>query len=580
MSSYGKFQSDNAKYTTKEGRNNYNPEFNATVEATGVEEYSLLRSNIDKYVDFVSWARWYPDLWLDLIKPENGGIKLHSDQRTFMRIAMRFLSMYGVYPRGWGKTFNEEIVMFIACVFFPSIEFSLTAQTKENAAELLKDKYNDILKKYPWFKNEIYEAKFSKNDAEIKFIHNSRIDVLANSSTSKGQRRNVIMIEESALIDDFTFQDALFPIVEHGRLTVGKLGILNPEELSQKVNFYTTAGFRGSDEFSRSIRMIDDMVDLQGKLVIGSDWHLGCWYGRGSTKQQILDKKKNMSPIAFAQNYESKWVGSIDGALVDINKFLNLRTLNKAKVKADKDGEYYIGIDVARSQDTSNNQSSVSVIEVKRNKKNRIEELCLVNLFNISNALNFTAQAIEIKKLKIAFNARIAICDSNGLGVGLIDELMKESFDPKTKESLGCWNTINTDTQPESSNSEKCLYDLKPQSANSEIIVSFIDMVESGKLRLLEKKQDVDYNLNDKENYLENKLPFIQTDFLVEEVANLQLKPLPSGKVTIVKVINKYNKDRVSSLMYVLWYIKSFEDNLFEDDGISDSDFLAEFAMF
>ena len=287
-----------------------------------------------------------------------------------------------------------------------------------------------------------------------------------------------------------------------------------------------------------------------------------------------------MSPIAFAQNYESKWVGSIDGALVDINKFLNLRTLNKAKVKADKDGEYYIGIDVARSQDTSNNQSSVSVIEVKRNKKNRIEELCLVNLFNISNALNFTAQAIEIKKLKIAFNARIAICDSNGLGVGLIDELMKESFDPKTKESLGCWNTINTDTQPESSNSEKCLYDLKPQSANSEIIVSFIDMVESGKLRLLEKKQDVDYNLNDKENYLENKLPFIQTDFLVEEVANLQLKPLPSGKVTIVKVINKYNKDRVSSLMYVLWYIKSFEDNLFEDDGISDSDFLAEFAMF
>ena len=101
MSSYGKFQSDNAKYTTKEGRNNYNPEFNATVEATGVEEYSLLRSNIDKYVDFVSWARWYPDLWLDLIKPENGGIKLHSDQRTFMRIAMRFLSMYGVYPRGW-----------------------------------------------------------------------------------------------------------------------------------------------------------------------------------------------------------------------------------------------------------------------------------------------------------------------------------------------------------------------------------------------------------------------------------------------------------------------------------------------
>lgn len=481
----------------------------------------------------------------------------------------------------WGKTFNEEIVMFIACVFFPGIEFSLTAQTKENAAELLKDKYNDILKKYPWFKNEIYDAKFSKNDAEIKFVNDSRIDVLANSQSSKGQRRNIIMIEESALLDDFTFQDALFPIVEHGRLTVGKLGILNPEELSQKVNFYTTAGFRGSDEFARSIRMKDDMINLQGKIVMGSDWHLGCWYGRGSTKQQILDKKKNMSPIAFAQNYESKWVGNVDSALVDINKLLNLRTLNKAQIKSEKNGEYYIGIDVARSQDTSNNQSSVSVIEVKRNKKtNKIIELNLVNLFNISNALNFTTQAAEIKKIKINFNAKIAICDSNGLGVGLIDELMKESIDPKTKENLGCWDTINTDSQPEINNAERCLYDLKPQSANSEIIVNFIDMVESSKLKLLEKKQDADYSYSDRENYIENVVPFVQTDFLIEEIANLQLKPLPSGKVTINKVINKINKDRVSALMYVLWYVKTFEDRIIEDDGISDFEYLSQYAMF
>lgn len=337
MSSYNNFQSDNAKYTNQENRNNHNPAFNNSVEAKGEKEEGQFKSNLDKYVEFLSWARFYPDLFLDLIKPKSGGIKLHSDQRTFMRVAMRFLSMYGVYPRGWGKTFNEEVVMFIACVLFPGIEFALTAQTKENAAELLKDKYNDILKKYPWFKNEIYDQKFSKSDAEIKFINNSRIDVLANSQTSKGQRRNIIMIEESALIDDFTFQDALYPIVEHGRMTCGKLSINNPEELSQKVNFYTTAGFRGSDEFNRSLRMREDMVNLEGKIVMGSDWHLGCWYGRGSTKQQILDKKKNMSFMAFAQNYQSKWVGSVDGALIDIKKMLNARTLEIPELECPKD---------------------------------------------------------------------------------------------------------------------------------------------------------------------------------------------------------------------------------------------------
>jgi ribonucleoside-diphosphate reductase alpha chain len=562
MSSYGNFQSDNAKYSTKESRNNYNPEFNATVEIVGKEEFDQFRSNIDKYVDFISWARFYPDLWLDLIKPKSGGINLHSDQRTFMRASMRFLSMYGVFPRGWGKTFDEVIIMFIACVFFPGIEFSLTAQTKENAAELLKDKYNDITKKYPWFKNEIYDQKFSKSDAEIKFINDSRIDVLANSSTSKGQRRNAIMIEEAALIDDFTFQDALFPIVEHGRLTVGKLGILNPEELSQKINFYTTAGFRGSDEFERSLRMKDDMINLEGKIIIGADWHLGCWYGRGSTKKQILDKKKNMSPIAFAQNYESKWVGSIDGALVDINKLLKLRTLTSPELLCDDKSDYYVSMDVARSQKSSNNQSSIAVIKVKRNKQERITDIQLVNLINLKQGLNFTGQAIAFKRIRNLYKAKKAIADENGLGKGLIDELLKEQIDPITKEILKCWDTINTDNEPDVKGAEKCLYALHSQGINSDIIVNFIDVIEGGKLQLLVKNQNNNYSINN-ENYINDVvLPKVQTDLFIEEVANLKIKHMQGGKLSVEQVTKSVDRDRYSAVAYGLWYIKNFEDKV------------------
>jgi len=477
MGSYSNFRSDNARNTTKESRNNYNPKFNSTVNAKGEKENNQFKSNLDKYTDFISWARWYPDLFLDLIKPKKGGIKLHSDQRTFMRIAMRFLSMYGVYPRGWGKTFDEVIIMFISCVFYPGIEFSLTAQTKENAAELLKDKYNDIVKKYPWFKNEIFVQKFSKNDAEIKFVNDSRIDVLANSQTSKGQRRNAIMIEESCLLDDFTYQDALFPIVEHGRMTVGELAILNPEELSQKVNFYTTSGFRGSSEFERSLRMKDDMINLNGKIVMGSDWHLGCWYGRGSTKQQIMDKKKNMSPIAFAQNYEEKWVGNIDGSLVDINKLMILRSLSPPEFESDGKSEYICSMDIARSMNKSNNQSSIVVLKIKKNKKGRVTFVQLVNIINLPNGLNFTAQSIALKRIAKAYNSKMNIIDENGLGKGILDELLKEQIDPINGETLSCWNTINTDHEPDNSDAEQVLYALHSQGINTEIIFNFIDML-------------------------------------------------------------------------------------------------------
>lgn len=58
MSSYENFQSDNMKYT--KNRSVYNPEFNATVSAKGLNEMTHLEANLDKYVDFLSWARWYP----------------------------------------------------------------------------------------------------------------------------------------------------------------------------------------------------------------------------------------------------------------------------------------------------------------------------------------------------------------------------------------------------------------------------------------------------------------------------------------------------------------------------------------
>ena len=128
----------------------------------------------------------------------------------------------------------------------------------------------------------------------------ARIDVLANSQNSKGQRRKRINIEESALLDAATFDDALKPIVEVSRYTCGKLAIVNPEELNQQIHFFTTPGWRGSDEYVRNMQMIRNMVDLKGEIVIGSDWKLGCWYGRGSSKSQILQKKRKKEyPIKF-----------------------------------------------------------------------------------------------------------------------------------------------------------------------------------------------------------------------------------------------------------------------------------------
>ena len=380
------------KITDEQIQNLYEQEKKRVLE---ISDETVFGKNLWNYYQFVSWAKWYPDRFIELFKSEESNMQLHYDQRIFMRCDIRFQSMYGVFSRGYAKTYTEVLDDFIVAILNPNITLSVTAQTRENAAALLQDKTNEILTHYPLLENEIEYKRFSKNDAIIKLKNGATITNLANAQTSKGRRRHRIKIEESALLNNALFEDALAPIVEVPRTTSGSLALVDPEEMNFQIHFFTTSGYRGSDEFARSVRMVNGMRNLTGDIVLGSSWRLPCYYGRGSSKTQILKKKRNSNPIFFAQNYEQKWVGCADNALVDVNKLMATRTLEEPILEAQREtDEYYIGVDVARSENTNNNQSAIVVIKVIRNPVNkRVAELQVVNVLGVTNKMNFKNQA-------------------------------------------------------------------------------------------------------------------------------------------------------------------------------------------
>lgn len=536
--------------------------------------------HLDQWTDFCSWCRWMPDLFLDLIKPERGGINLHLDQRIYLRSIMRFVSIYGVFPRGWSKTLLEVLAGVLTCIFFPGINIALSAQTKENAADLLQGKYNEIMKFYPILANEVEWVKFQKSTAEIHFKNGSTYDNLANAQTSKGQRRHRLTIEEAALLNAALFEDVLEPIPNVGRITVGTASITDPCELNHQINFFTTSGFRGTDEYLRSVQMVKDMINLKGMLVLGAGWELACWYGRGLTKSATLKKKSDMSTVAFAQNYESKWVGVSDNALVDINRLMNCRTLTRPMYESNnEDDEIYLGVDVARSEKKANNQSSIAVVRVIRNSTGKVVRLELINTIGMSNTLNFTAQAIEVKRARNRYHARAVASDGNGLSSGLIDELLQSQVDPETGEVLECWDTMNTDNKPENELlADRCLWDIKAQGNQTKIIVDFIDAVDSGKLKMLEHRRESDFTTEERDNMEREVVPFIQTDFLFEEIANLKLKKASGANLIIEQATRRVNKDRFSALAYAIYYIMEYENDYTYQD-VSDMDMLSEYTF-
>ena len=139
--------------------------------------------NLENWEYFCSFARWWPDVFLDLIKPEKGGLNLHFDQRIFLRCAVRFVSFYGVFSRGYGKTFDEVLAAELCCIFFPNITISLTAQTRENAAGLIRAKHEEIMRFYPMLKNEVVKENFSNDKAEVVFKSGGILTNLANAQT-------------------------------------------------------------------------------------------------------------------------------------------------------------------------------------------------------------------------------------------------------------------------------------------------------------------------------------------------------------------------------------------------------------
>lgn len=576
----GKFQKENFKHKNLESRTNiYNPEFSSSVKATSDTQRRGFYENINKWVEFVAYMRFYPDYFWDLISNSSSQIKLDLDQRVFLRCIARFKHVYGVFPRGYGKTMLEVMGMIHACIFYPGITISMTAQTKENASKILKEKYLELIAAFPMLANEIRNTNFSKDRAEIIFQNNSTIDILANQQSTKGLRRRRLQIEESALINNALFEDVLEPIVNVARRT-GK-GNIDREELNGQINFFTTSGYRGSDEYKRSVKMTEEMLDLKGVMVIGSDWRLALKFGRGESEQTIMQKKESNSPISFAMNYLSEWVGAVDGALIAINKILNIRTLKEPELKGDGFSEYVLSMDVARSYNEDNADSSIVVLKLKRSKTGKLIQVHCVNIINLPTGLSIPNQALELKRIKKLYKPTAVIVDANGLGIGLVDNCMEETIDPETGENLGSWSLLNVEANKKYeeknnriySDSEKILYAMNATGLNDEIIVNFKSMVESNKLLLLEQLSNNVYDVNDEESVRKKIIPHMQTDNLVAEISNLKIKNKESGKMVVEQVSRKINKDKYSALSYGLYWIKLNDFGVETDNNVKPENY-------
>jgi hypothetical protein len=198
----------------------------------------------------------------------------------------------------------------------------------------------------------------------------------------------------------------------------------------------------------------------------------------------------------------------------------------------------------------------------------------LVNIFVLgrqSQTKTFTQQAIDLKVIIRDFNPREVIIDTNGLGIGLADEMIKTQYDNEGNilPAYGFFNdTEYKKIQPK--DAPQILYSMKANGPlNSKIHGNAYSRLNSGMVRFLIKEQDAKSALlatkigqkMSTEERVKRLLPHEMTTKLFEEMANLRLKRTGTGLDIVLEQINpRFPKDKYSSFAYGLWRIKEIEE--------------------
>jgi hypothetical protein len=329
---------------------------------------------------------------------------------------------------------------------YPDAHLFVTSGGKEQGASILSSKVTEICKLIPSFNREIDwrrgKTQIGKDNVKYVFKNGSTLDNLAARETSRGQRRHGGTMEECVGINDDILREVIIPVMAVSRRA--KDGTVNEKEPLNKSQVYiTTAGYKGTYPYDRLVGMLVRMVMQPERcMVLGGTWRTPVAMGLQS-KTFIKDQKEEgtYNEASFEREYESVWSGSTEDAFFNAEAFDRNRVLNQPEYeysgRSAKTASYVISVDVGRK----GCDSVVCIFKVTPHAQGAAVKT-LVNMYTMTDE-HMEDQAIKIKKLYYKYNASRIVLDGNGLGIGLVDYMVKPQIDPDTTEVIPDFGIYN-----------------------------------------------------------------------------------------------------------------------------------------
>ena len=551
-----------------------------TIDKGVILNETYLQDNKKNIGDVMSVFTAYPDIYLDLIKPQDSSFTLFFYQRITLRALMRFKDIFVTAPRAFSKSFITILAMILQCIFIPGTKRFICAPNKTQAAQIAKEKIVEIYDRWPLLRKEIIGGEisdtpgnFGKDYVTLKFRNGSQFDVVGALDSQRGGRRHGGLIDEVRDHEEGPINEVVLPLMNVSRRLPDNS--VNEKEPNQQRIFMTSAGVKTSFAYDL---LIDDFIDCiihpESTFVFGCDYRVPVLHSLlDKTYINKLKTSSSFSEDSFAREYASIWSGSSEEAWFNFDKMTKYRKIKNPEThaisRANSEQFYLLSVDVGRLND----QTVCCVFRVNVSSEGKYYAT-LVNLYVLGRTAEtkpFYKQAIDLKKIMRKFNPREVIIDTNGLGLGMADEMVREQVDEfGNVYPAYAFNNDDDYLKIQPKDAIRILYGIKANGPlNSKIHGNAYTRVNSGLVRFLIKEQEAKNALlstktGQKMTVLQRVkrlMPHEMTTKLFEEMANLRLKKTGSNMDIVLEQINpRYPKDKYSAFAYGLWRIKEIEE--------------------
>ena len=574
------------------------------------------QSNCERLIEWTTFYRRNLSVFVEQYLE----IPLHWYQVIWIYLLNLYSSIAIVAGRASAKSYIIAVFACAKCIIQPKSRVVVASGTKKQASLIVTEKIQkELMPKSENLRREIEKIKTNANDIEVIFKNGSSIVVVPASENALGYRSTVLIFEEFKLIKKFIVDSVLkpFQIARPSDFRNLKEYAENQELIEEPVNIFISSSFRTNSWMWDLVKQLTkNKYKDDSNCILATDYSIALRHGI-KTRKQLMDDKSTFDPITWRIEYENEALRENTNAYFTYDMCVSNQRNKKAfyprkneDVRNKKKNPYAIpkqpneirivSCDMAFVNKSANDNSVFSCIRllpesVEYNSQSIDGKLTevkqgyrrVLSYLEANRGGDVDVQAIRIKQLYYDFEADYLVLDTRNGGILVYDRLAKILYDESRDCEYPAWKAFNDKDTSDRINVAGAIENVfvinASQKLNSDIAISFREVLMSKRIDLLVNLSDIKDDLQDKIPEYSSALdgnvlffyerPFIETQALISETVLLEYEI--GGQTGLIKIseVGSNTKDRYTSCSYGSYFASLLEQDLLSDDSDYDFDF-------